>query len=229
MTSASTITCNSPSKFCQYNNAAFGCVDDNYLNINTYTCNQFCPTGYMRLPVEINFNRRDFCSYNCPTGTTCPSAGPSTFLNIKDNFSCSAGFTNNFYKCTDSSINSKSNEFIYLANFHFSSSLNSQSIYLDLGNSKNNYVLHFWIYPDLMHLPSSPTSPTLTFFKTDTWTMEYATPTSNFKTATLGFPDTLILGSWNHVIVYSDIGTTVYSSATGAGTYCHHPARFSHL
>jgi hypothetical protein len=66
-----------------------------------------------------------------------------------------------------------------------------------------------------MHLPSNPTSPTLTFFKTDTWTMEYATPTSNFKSSNLGFPDTLILGSWNHVIVYSDIGTTVYSSTTG--------------
>ena len=64
-----------------------------------------------------------------------------------------------------------------------------------------------------MHLPSSPTG--LTFFMTDTWSMTYSSPTSLFSSGSLAFPDTLILGSWNHVMVYFEDGTNVFLSCTG--------------
>ena len=88
--------------YCFADNKPFVCQSGYYLDINTYTCNQFCPNGYIRPVDETGFNSRDWCNLPCDTNSlVCPYTA-LTYMNIKDNFSCSNNFITYYYKCISS-------------------------------------------------------------------------------------------------------------------------------
>lgn len=107
-----------------------------------------------------------------------------------------------------------------LAYFQHSNFFSTQSISYSLPSSFSNFVLDFWIYPDIRHITLPGTGNY--FFLTNQHGFIYNTGTSSLKntstSANVGFGDTLILGSWNHVIVYNqsvNATSTIYSSCVG--------------
>jgi len=110
------------------------------MDISTRTCNQFCPTGWMKLPDEY-VNSSSYCINQCDGNSqTCPDNN-SSYTQI-NKFSCNAGFLNNYYRCVADSN-------IYAAgNLQVSSALKTQALEIDLVNTYTNYILDVWFLPD---------------------------------------------------------------------------------
>ncbi len=85
--------------YCFADNKPFVCSSGYYLDINNYTCNQYCPVGYIRPPIETEFNEKSWCNLPCDSqSVNCPNSN-LTYKNIKDNFSCRNGFLAYYYRC----------------------------------------------------------------------------------------------------------------------------------
>ena len=105
--------------YCFNDNKPFVCASGYYLDINSYTCNQYCPPGFIRPPDEIAFNDRDYCNVNCNSSSVnCPNTS-ITYKNIKDNFVCLNNFLTIYYNCVSSTDPIIQKSIYYLIKLHY--------------------------------------------------------------------------------------------------------------
>ena len=144
-------SCNEGEK-CFQDNKVFICNDSSsifYLDIENFTCKNYCENGYMMSPRDNIYNKRQYCSSKCAEHNNCPSqnlfyTNPSSF------FKCNHGFFNMYYKCfSENEVFNENGK----AALHFGNRTNSHNIYIPLKNENEegyeNYAIEAWIYPDI--------------------------------------------------------------------------------
>ena len=145
------IICDNNRKYCFDNNKAFACdTSSNYLlDINSLSCNKYCPIGYTRPPRDNNNLgiKGLYCSEKCALNSIkCPNYEVS-LDKIDEEFECDS--TNDFelyYNC----YNKNSNINTVSGGLFFSSTLNSKKIvlYVNKNGGYENYAISAWIYVD---------------------------------------------------------------------------------
>ena len=134
--------CNNENIFCLDNNKLFWCPKNQYLNVQSLTCNEDCPAGYTRPPDIVD--GYGMCSIKAS------DLHYSTFPNTKselamgqyeEKFSCDTGYTLVNYHC----VRTTSNSAIYFSSkYYFTNTIASFNKFLI-----KNYYVDFWIMFDM--------------------------------------------------------------------------------
>ena len=134
--------CNAINTFCLDTNKFFWCGKNTYLNINDFTCNSNCPSGYTR-PSDINdgygmcYIPASDLNYN-----NYPTSHDDLAVNTYENkIECASGYTLVNYHC----IQNTQNTALYFNNkYYFTNAIATFNTLLI-----KNYYVDFWIMFDL--------------------------------------------------------------------------------
>lgn len=183
-------------------NTAQTCIIPGFLIDSGQCLNNPITPNTMRLPSPKPQQDNFMMNYSCPLNTlNCPN-NFLDIVNMKNTFSCNAGFTNVYYDCIMDNVPNFTNHA-----FHFSGTLNTHSHQITLPGYSDS-IISVWIHTD-MSRQVFPMTQIRHFFLTDTYSLYWDHIESKFKIGIktgafltpFDISSFLYFNGWNHLIV----------------------------
>lgn len=139
----SDIPCNvTNAESCYEDDKVSNCIPDCYLDMQSNVCDNKCPDGYMRYPLDFTYNKKSWCLIKCHLNSQICPYDDTNYKQISD-FQCQSGFISTYFTCNDSE--NKWNDTALQIGYMFK----SHAIDIDLKTSYDHYVIDVWVYPDM--------------------------------------------------------------------------------